>query len=266
MSCFLSPVRVLTTLFFRHPDGDENHVLRIEVRDHGPGISQVWKRLQSLLYSVCSNIDECVYIFLQTNQSRLFKEVIQFDAQTLQNGGGSGLGLWSKWSVNCSFFVRIVSVKLIFFSYVCHQVSAGIMERHEGTIGVTSSGIAGEGCVFFVEIAVDDWLPRPRHCHSKRPISPGRSFLEVEFSESDDSHASRSLTSTKHTLSRSGSLRNTSHGSSMQYSVLDDVHDDDKKWRALIVDDSKLNVKMARRVLGSLFDELSEVSTIIFKP
>ena len=32
----------------------------------------------------------------QENLPRLFHEIIQFDAARLQNGGGSGLGLWSK--------------------------------------------------------------------------------------------------------------------------------------------------------------------------
>ena len=31
------------------------------------------------------------------NQSRLFNEIIQFDAADLQNGNGSGLGLWCKY-------------------------------------------------------------------------------------------------------------------------------------------------------------------------
>lgn len=30
------------------------------------------------------------------NQTRLFNEIIQFDAADLQNGNGSGLGLWCK--------------------------------------------------------------------------------------------------------------------------------------------------------------------------
>ena len=34
---------------------------------------------------------------VQENQKRLFKEVIQFSPDVLQNGNGSGFGLWSKY-------------------------------------------------------------------------------------------------------------------------------------------------------------------------
>mmetsp|Transcript_10853 Transcript_10853/g.16519 ORF Transcript_10853/g.16519 Transcript_10853/m.16519 type:complete len:747 (-) Transcript_10853:200-2440(-) len=44
-------------------------VLRIEVHDTGPGVSE-------------------------ENQKRLFNEIVQFNAAELQGGGGSGLGLW----------------------------------------------------------------------------------------------------------------------------------------------------------------------------
>jgi signal transduction histidine kinase len=46
-------------------------MLRVSVQDNGVGLSL-------------------------ENQSHLFKEIIQFNADKLQNGNGSGLGLWSK--------------------------------------------------------------------------------------------------------------------------------------------------------------------------
>ena len=62
--------------------------LVIEVKDSGAGISE-------------------------ENQQRLFKEVVQFHPELLQNGGGSGLGM-------------------------C--ISKSIMDMHEGAIGVYSAG------------------------------------------------------------------------------------------------------------------------------
>ena len=39
-------------------------------------------------------------IFLgQDNQVKLFKEIVQFSPEVLQNGQGSGLGLWSESSI-----------------------------------------------------------------------------------------------------------------------------------------------------------------------
>ena len=46
-------------------------MVRISVTDSGAGISK-------------------------ENQDRLFKEIVQFNAGKLQNGQGSGIGLWSK--------------------------------------------------------------------------------------------------------------------------------------------------------------------------
>ena len=58
------------------------------------------------------------------NQARLFKEVIQFSPEKLQAGGGSGLGLW---------------------------ISPGILEMHNGKIGVYSEGEA-KGSTFAIQI------------------------------------------------------------------------------------------------------------------
>ena len=47
------------------------------------------------------------------NQRRLFTEIVQFNPEILQAGGGSGLGLW---------------------------ISKGIVDLHDGTIRVYSAG------------------------------------------------------------------------------------------------------------------------------
>jgi CheY-like chemotaxis protein len=74
--------------------------LRVEVMDSGVGIKP-------------------------DNVARLFREVIQFDAALLQNGGGSGLGL---------------------------TITKAIMEAHGGKIGVSS--VYHQGSCFFADIAI----------------------------------------------------------------------------------------------------------------
>ena len=75
--------------------------LRIEVVDQGPGISS-------------------------ENQDLLFQNIIQFDPNALQGGGGSGLGLY---------------------------ISKGIVDLHGGSIGVFSEG-EGKGSVFWIDIPI----------------------------------------------------------------------------------------------------------------
>ena len=74
---------------------------RIEVRDTGAGISL-------------------------SNQAQLFGQYVQFNANKLQQGNGSGLGLW---------------------------ISKGITELHGGIIGAFSEG-EGKGSMFYVELPV----------------------------------------------------------------------------------------------------------------
>ena len=74
--------------------------LRLEVRDFGPGLTRDQQRL-------------------------LFRTMIQFDANALQDGGGSGVGL-----------------------YVCRK----IMDQHNGKVDVISDGYPGLGSTFFWEL------------------------------------------------------------------------------------------------------------------
>ena len=73
--------------------------LRIVVRDTGCGISEA-------------------------NQSKLFKEIVQFNPEVLQAGGGSGLGLW---------------------------ITSSIVKMHGGSITTFSEGL-GRGTSFTVEL------------------------------------------------------------------------------------------------------------------
>eukprot|EP01034_Spumella_vulgaris_P030700 gene30700-37954_t len=101
-------VAVNVTLKDGRPPSEKNKyvtsgppVVRVEVVDSGPGISA-------------------------ENLPKLFGQYVQFDANTLQGGKGSGLGLW---------------------------LSKAIVEMHDGVIGASSEG-AGQGSSFFFEIDV----------------------------------------------------------------------------------------------------------------
>jgi signal transduction histidine kinase len=65
------------------PTNDQVDMIRISVTDFGPGISK-------------------------ENQKRLFHEIVQFDAAKLQQGKGSGIGLWGNFAFCFIFFYYFV--------------------------------------------------------------------------------------------------------------------------------------------------------------
>ena len=75
---------------------------------------------------------------LEKDYSRLFKEIVQFNPEVLQAGGGSGLGLW---------------------------ITKGIVDLHQGEIKVYSEGL-GCGSSFTVE------LPMERIIRTTDTVSP----------------------------------------------------------------------------------------------
>eukprot|EP00602_Paraphysomonas_sp_CaronLab_P008571 CAMPEP_0185035458 /NCGR_PEP_ID=MMETSP1103-20130426/26856_1 /TAXON_ID=36769 /ORGANISM="Paraphysomonas bandaiensis, Strain Caron Lab Isolate" /LENGTH=477 /DNA_ID=CAMNT_0027572543 /DNA_START=896 /DNA_END=2329 /DNA_ORIENTATION=+ len=144
--------------------------LRIEVHDTGVGISP-------------------------DNMQRLFGEIVQFNASKLQNGGGSGIGLW---------------------------ISKKIMDLHGGRIGVRSE--LGKGSMFFVEMDV------------------ATNVLK----------ASRRYTTTAVMLP---SLPMRSSSSEYIQEIGNDSIDGTK---VLVVDDSTVNRKMMKRLLGPKVGQLCE--------
>lgn len=71
-----------------------------------------------------------------SNQKKLFNEIIQFNPEKLQAGGGSGLGLW---------------------------ITSNIMDMHDGEISVASGG-EGQGCSFTVKIPMLRFPSRQHPC------------------------------------------------------------------------------------------------------
>jgi signal transduction histidine kinase len=80
-------------------------VFRISFKDSGPGIAPVSIRFGVLMLYYSIGYAETHLLLLlfnfifveQENMSKLFGQYVQFDANTLQGGKGSGLGLWRKF-------------------------------------------------------------------------------------------------------------------------------------------------------------------------
>ena len=70
-----------------------------------------------------------------SNQQKLFREIVQFNPEVLQAGGGSGLGLW---------------------------ITSSIVDLHGGTISVYSDGL-GRGSTFTVEIDMNRLISYTRY-------------------------------------------------------------------------------------------------------
>ena len=96
---FSQPDSVMQVGASRITGADFSPHLRIEVTDTGHGIAK-------------------------ENQHKVFNEIVQFNANAQQGGGGSGLGLW---------------------------ITKKLVELHGGSVGLHSDG-EGMGCTFFLEI------------------------------------------------------------------------------------------------------------------
>ena len=198
--------------------------LVILVTDSGPGISEA-------------------------NQQKLFKSVVQFDPEKNQGGGGSGFGLF---------------------------ISKGIVDLHFGQISVFSAG-EGHGCSFVLAMpmarAAIDSAPvvtaSPIAEVISRPLRPSRQSIDfIMFGNSqriapapgilptntvDSPHADMSM---RVSLRKSGSQLGNRR-SSMDA----DGNFFRKKYRLLIVDDSRLSRKMlckTMRVAGHECDEAGD--------
>ena len=195
--------------------------LVIEIKDTGAGISE-------------------------ENQKRLFKEVVQFNPELLQNGGGSGLGM-------------------------C--ISKGIMDGHGGSISVYSAG-EGQGSVFTLR------LPMIRSQSTTPPVYVPAPASPIRRSPSPSLSRVRSTTQfSLHTVSNESldglsitESEDASHASELTLgpfspstkalssksfkSVCSSVPE--RPLRFLVVDDSSLNRKMLCRLLRNKGHECVE--------
>ena len=187
--------------------------LVIEIKDNGAGISE-------------------------ENQRRLFKEVVQFNPELLQNGGGSGLGM-------------------------C--ISKSIMDMHGGSISVHSAG-EGRGSLFtlrlpMVRLVCDD---EPSSVYTPTPSSRQPSVRPQQLSQKASvsfGSGPPAISGGVHTgVSTEGSeLPASSKLLSLTNSVKGIRHSvPERVLRFLVVDDSSLNRKMLCRLLRNHGHECDE--------
>eukprot|EP00604_Paraphysomonas_vestita_P000418 CAMPEP_0174826082 /NCGR_PEP_ID=MMETSP1107-20130205/43482_1 /TAXON_ID=36770 /ORGANISM="Paraphysomonas vestita, Strain GFlagA" /LENGTH=393 /DNA_ID=CAMNT_0016058497 /DNA_START=519 /DNA_END=1700 /DNA_ORIENTATION=+ len=182
------------------------------------------------------------------NQAKLFKSIVQFDTATLQGGKGSGLGLW---------------------------ISNAIMKHHNGKIGVKSSGIAGEGALFYIEIPAILVVTRIEQSLNAIITS------QIHTRETDVSTHNRDVIQTIVDYEANQSCSHACIQSDDENDVISNVitpHNANDKFfdeitdmmltnitsmksfqRALIVDDSKLNRKMLAAAIDHFFDVIDQV-------
>jgi hypothetical protein len=127
------------------------------------------------------------------------------------------------------------SIIFILFAARC-SVSAAIVKKHGGILGVTSSGIPGEGCVFYIEIdatALDEAAIAATAVDNR--LTASSSGVQMSAFRTADS------------FSQQSTLNLLTAGSTSR--------------RALVVDDSAMNVKMVSRGIRPYFDTVTEVNT-----
>lgn len=203
----------------------------------------------SLVFAVC---DTGAGIALE-NQSKIFKEIVQFNPSELQNGGGSGLGLW---------------------------ISGGIVSMHGGSVDLSSQG-EGKGSTFSFTIPAaernrNELQEDPSQANENRELIDDASAAEgtiatgtipegtigTNIIDPDEQSVQPSADSANmsNTVSRSSSKVIRDHagvevggteilGGSPVINSRNLHQPRDKYFRVLIVDDSALNRKMLVRIL-----------------
>ena len=154
------------------------------------------------------------------NQKRLFRDIVQFNPERLQAGGGSGLGLW---------------------------ITGGIVDLHGGKIRVFSEG-EGMGCSFTVEIP----MTRSRSVALQQLTQSSNDTNEVYFIELQ-SPISNKLEKVGESPSM-GFQSELDSGPlviapSVGHSSKPQPQSGERQSDVLVVDDSRLNRKMLLKCL-----------------
>ena len=159
---------------------------------------------------------------LKEDYSRLFKEIVQFNPEVLQAGGGSGLGLW---------------------------ITKGIVDLHQGEISVCSEGL-GYGSSFSVELPMERILFKTDTAVPNVPIETKavKSMIDSLCIIADRSPLFLPEQVSHHYIKNS----KNDHLSEGLYKPV---------YQLLIVDDSPLNRKMLQRIFreaGHTCDEAAD--------
>ena len=161
------------------------------------------------------------------NQKRLFNDIVQFNPEILQAGGGSGLGLW---------------------------ITKGIVDLHNGKIDVFSEG-EGKGSKFTVKIPMlrRPSIAGPKHVPKKRSPSFSVERCLMNRKAKSDHFSCELLQPPMATV-----LAKTPEVSDYVPSrTVSDCH----SYELLVVDDSRLNRKMLCKILrgaGHICDEAED--------
>lgn len=155
--------------------------------------------------------------------NKIFKEIIQFNANALQSGGGSGLGLW---------------------------VSKKIVDLHEGTVKVSSDG-PGHGCVFEIALPLRS-AQRPNAAYTgnrSRRIAPVKSEVPSHHTELRPQRSLGVLSMFSRSVGSNGAMNSNSRSRGEDLTQAE--HADFRGMHCLVVDDSKINRKMMSRLLAT---------------
>lgn len=185
-------------------------ILRVSVKDSGVGISKA-------------------------NLAKLFNQIVQFEPNKNQGGGGSGIGLW---------------------------ITKGIMDLHNGKVTAESYG-EGRGCTFIFEV------PAQREFESTL-VDVSTSIVELppnsNLSSTSPRHRSNQIVPLPNDISSDnvpltvsdivrpfGSYDNDDNQQIVEEEEFEDL---DNSTRLLVVDDAPVNLKMIKRLLQMRYTDI----------